>query len=67
LEEDPPLFVVLAKVLESKRATSECHIVRMEEKTNAYKVLIGNWKGKRPLEGIRRGWKVCVKVDLKEI
>lgn len=44
------MFVFLAKVLESKKTMSESHIMSTEEKTNAYKILIGNSEGKRPLE-----------------
>jgi hypothetical protein len=35
------------------------------EKRNAYKVLMGKPKGKRPVEKTWRGWK-CSKMDIKE-
>jgi hypothetical protein len=39
----------------------------MREKRNAYKILVGNPKGKRPLGGPRRRWVDNVEMDLREI
>jgi hypothetical protein len=34
---------------------------------NAYKVLVGNPEGKRPLGGPRRRWEDNIKIDLREV
>jgi hypothetical protein len=39
----------------------------MEEKTNAYKILVGGPEGNRPLGIPRRRWEGDIKKDLKEI
>jgi hypothetical protein len=36
------------------------------EKRNAYKVLVGNPEGKKPLGRPRRGWMDNIKMDLRE-
>jgi hypothetical protein len=35
----------------------------MEEKRNAYRILVGNPEGKRPLEGPRRRWVDNITMD----
>jgi hypothetical protein len=37
------------------------------EKGNAYRILVGNPEGKRPLGRPRRGWTDNIKMDLREI
>jgi hypothetical protein len=37
------------------------------EKRNAYKILVGNAEGKRPLGRPRRRWVDNIKMDLREI
>jgi hypothetical protein len=39
----------------------------MGEKKNAYRILVGNPRGKRPLERPRRRWENNIKMDLREI
>jgi hypothetical protein len=39
----------------------------MGEKRNAYRILVGNPEGKRPLGGPRRRWVDNTKMGLKEI
>jgi hypothetical protein len=39
----------------------------MEEKRNAYRTLVGNPEGKRPLGRPRRRWVDNIKMDLREI
>jgi hypothetical protein len=39
----------------------------MEEKRNAYRILVGKPEGKRPLGRPRRKWEDNIKMDLKEI
>jgi hypothetical protein len=39
----------------------------MEEKRNAYRILVGMPEGKRPLGRPRRWWVNSIKMDLREI
>jgi hypothetical protein len=39
----------------------------MGEKRNAYRILVGNPEGKRPLGRPRRRWVDNIKIDLREI
>jgi hypothetical protein len=39
----------------------------MGEKRNAYRILVGNPEGKRPLGTSRRRWMDSIKIDLREI
>jgi hypothetical protein len=39
----------------------------MEEKTNAYRRLVGKPEGRRSLEGQRRRWVSNIKINLREI
>jgi hypothetical protein len=39
----------------------------MREKRNAYRILVGNPEGKRPLGRPRRRWVDNIKMDLREI
>jgi hypothetical protein len=39
----------------------------MEEKRNAYKVLVGKPEGKRPVRNHQRRWVDRIKMDLREI
>jgi hypothetical protein len=39
----------------------------MEEKRNAYRILVGNPEGKRPLGRSRRRWVDNIKMNLREI
>jgi hypothetical protein len=43
------------------------HVARMGEKRNAYRILVGESEGKRPLGRPRRGWVNNIKMDLREI
>jgi hypothetical protein len=45
----------------------EGHVVRMEKKRNAYRILVGKPEGKRPLGKQRRRWVDNIKMDLREI
>jgi hypothetical protein len=38
----------------------------MEEKRNAYRILVGKLEGKRPLRRPRRRWMDNIKIDLKD-
>jgi hypothetical protein len=39
----------------------------MGGKINAYRILVGNPEGKRPLERLRRKWVDNIKMDFREI
>ena len=43
------------------------HVARMEEGTNAFKILTGKPTGKRPLGRPRRRWEGNITMDLEEI
>jgi hypothetical protein len=43
------------------------HVARMGEKRNAYRILVGDPEGKRPLGRPRRRWVDNIKIDLREI
>jgi hypothetical protein len=43
------------------------HVARMGAKRNAYRILVGNPEGKRPLGRPRRRWVENIKMDLREI
>jgi hypothetical protein len=43
------------------------HVVRMEEGRSAFKILIGNPTGKRPIGRPRRRWEDNIRMDLKEV
>jgi hypothetical protein len=42
-------------------------VARMGEKRNAYRILVGNPEGKRPLGRPRCRWVDNIKIDLKEV
>jgi hypothetical protein len=42
-------------------------VARRGEKRNAYRILVGNPEGKRPLGRPRRRWVDNIKMDLREI
>jgi hypothetical protein len=43
------------------------HVPQIEEKRNAYRILVGKPEGKRPLGRPRRRWVDNIKIDLREI
>ncbi|KAJ4439175.1 hypothetical protein ANN_15134 [Periplaneta americana] len=53
--------------LKSRRLRWAGHVARMGESRNAYRVLVGTPKGKRPLGRPRRRWEDNVKMDLREV
>jgi hypothetical protein len=52
------------RIIKSRRAE---HVARIGEKRNAYKILVGEPEGKRPLGRPRRRWVDNIKMDLREI
>jgi hypothetical protein len=43
------------------------YVVGMEEKRNAYRILVGKSEGRRPQERSRHRWKDNIKIDLRKI
>jgi hypothetical protein len=43
------------------------HVARVETNRNAYRILVGNPEGKKPLGRSRRRWVDNIKMDLREI
>jgi hypothetical protein len=54
-------------MVKSRRMRWEGHVTRIGEKRNAYRISVGNPKGKRPLGRPRRMWVDNIKMDLSEI
>jgi hypothetical protein len=43
------------------------HVAHIVERRGAYRVLVGNLDGERPLGRPRRIWEVYIKMDLQEV
>jgi hypothetical protein len=54
-------------MIKSRRIRWAGHVARMGEKRNAYRILVGNPEGKRPLGRPGRRWVDNIKMDLREI
>jgi hypothetical protein len=54
-------------MIKSRRMRLAGHAARMGEKRNAYRILVGKPRGKRPLGRPRRRWADNIKMDLREI
>jgi transcription termination factor 2 len=54
-------------MIKSRRMRWAGHVARMEEKRNAYRILLGKSEGKRQLRRPRRRWVDNIKTDLREI
>jgi hypothetical protein len=54
-------------MIKSRRMRWAGHVARMGEKRNAYRILVRNPEGKRPLGRPRRRWVDNIKMDLREI
>jgi hypothetical protein len=54
-------------MIKSRRMRWAGHVARMGEKMNAYRILVGKPKGKRPLGRPRCRWVNNIKMDLREI
>jgi hypothetical protein len=53
-------------VIKSRRMRWTGHVARMGEKRNAYRILLGEPEGKRPLRRPRCRWVDNIKLDLRE-
>jgi hypothetical protein len=54
-------------MIKSRRMKCAGHVVRMGEKMNAYRILVGKPEGKKPLGRPRRRWVDNIKMDLRAI
>jgi hypothetical protein len=57
----------IIRIIKSRRMRWAGHAARMEEKRNAYRILVGKPERKKPLERPRRTWVDNIKIDLGEI
>jgi hypothetical protein len=57
----------IIRMIKSRRMRWAGHVARMGEKINAYRILVGNPEGKRPLGRPRRRWVDNIKMDLREV
>ena len=54
----------IVRVIKSRRLRWAGHVVRMEEGRSAFKILIGNPTGKRPIGRPRRRWEDNIRMDV---
>jgi hypothetical protein len=57
----------IISIIKSRRMRWAGHVVRMGEKRNAYRLLVGKPEGKRPLGRPRRRWVDNVRTGLGEV
>jgi hypothetical protein len=56
----------IIRIIKSRRMRWADHVARMGEKRNAYRLLVGNPEGKRPMGRPRRRWVDNIRMDLGE-
>jgi hypothetical protein len=54
-------------IMKSRRMSWAGHVARMRQKRNAYRLLVGNPEGRRPLGRPRRSWLHNFRMDLVEV
>jgi hypothetical protein len=59
-----PSFI---RIMKARRIRWAGHVARMGEKGNAYRLLVGNPEGKRPVGKPRRRWVYNIKMDFGEV
>jgi hypothetical protein len=57
----------IIRMIKSRRMRWAGHMARMGETRNAYRILVGNPEGKRPLGRLRHRWVDNIKIDLREL
>jgi hypothetical protein len=57
----------IIRIIKSRRMSWAGHVARMGEKRNAYRLLVGMPKGKRPLGRPRRRWVDNIRMDLGDV
>jgi hypothetical protein len=58
---------VIISILKSRRMRWAGHVARIEDKRNAYRLLVGKPEGKRPLGRPSRKWVDNIRMDLGEV
>jgi hypothetical protein len=56
----------IIRMIKSRRMRWACHVARMWEKNNAYRILVEKPEGKRPLGRPRRRWVDNIRIELRE-
>jgi hypothetical protein len=57
----------IIRIIKSRRMSWAGHVARIGEKKNAYRLLVGNPEGERPLGRPRRRWVDNIRMDLGEV
>jgi hypothetical protein len=57
--------VYTLRMIKSRRKRWAGHVARMGAPINAYRILVGNPEGKRPLGRLRHRWVDNIKIDLR--
>jgi hypothetical protein len=57
----------IIKMIKSRRIRLAGHVARMEEKRNAYRILVGKPERKGPLRRPKLRWVDNIKMDVREI
>jgi GH43 family beta-xylosidase len=57
----------IIRIIKSVRMRLAGHVARMDQKRNAYRILVGEPEGKRPLGRPRRKWVDNIKMVLRDI
>jgi hypothetical protein len=55
------------RIMKARRMRWAGHVARMWEKRNAYRLLVGNPEGRRPLGRARCTWFASIRMDLVEV
>jgi hypothetical protein len=57
----------IIRIMKARRIRCVGHVARMGEKGNAYRLLVGKPKGRRPLGSPKRRWFDNIRMDLVEV
>jgi hypothetical protein len=57
----------IIRVMKSRRLRWAGHVARMGERRGAYRALVGNPEGRRPIRRPKRRWEDNIKMDLREV
>jgi hypothetical protein len=60
-------FPSIIRIIKARRMRQAGHVVRMEEKRNAYRLLVGKSEGRRSLGRPKRRWLDNIRLDLFEV
>jgi hypothetical protein len=57
----------IIRIIKARRMRWAGHVARMGENRNAYRLLVGNPEGRRPLGRPRRRWLDNIRMDLEKL